>query len=104
MTDPSPPAPPPQNLALIKLVTALLGLMLLGGTALLVTLLVLRAPPAADPFEGALREGETVLARFPAEDGAAAMLVQGPGGETWLLHRAAHGEALLRSRLSEPEG
>ena len=91
MTDQTPAAAPP-NLALLKGITAALGLLLVGGVALLCVLLVTRggsgeADPA--PQTVAALPGETlkassvseagILLTFASEDGARLVLI-GPDG------------------------
>lgn len=62
MTDPHDPLPPPQNLAVIKAITAGLGLLLVGGVALLGVLLVTR--------DAAPEPGAEIIAAQPASGGA----------------------------------
>ena len=71
MTDAPPPMPPPQNLALLKAVTAGLGLLLVGGVALLCVLLVTRGGASAsdEPATFALAPGERLVAASAAGEG-----------------------------------
>ena len=72
MTDAAPPPmPPAQNLALLKAVTAGLGLLLVGGVALLCVLLVTRGGGSAsdEPTVFALAPGERLVAASAAGEG-----------------------------------
>ncbi|WP_183819453.1 DUF6476 family protein [Parvularcula dongshanensis] len=82
MTSSDAPAPPPPNLAVLKGVAAGLGLLLIGGLALLVTLLVTRSGggQAADLPPLALRAGESITAQDLGAE--TAMFVIEGGSET----------------------
>ena len=77
MTD----APPPQNLALLKAITAGLGLLLVGGVALLCVLLVTRggAPATDEPVTFALAPGERLVTASPSGEGLLLTIEGGDG-------------------------
>ena len=88
------PLPPPQNLALIKAVTAFLGLLLVGGVVLLGVLLTRGGADEAErPAAGAprpeaarvvLAEGERVTRVGPSGSGVV-LTIEGAGEGTRLV-------------------
>ena len=106
MTDDA--APPPRNLAMLKGLTAFLGLLLFAGVILLVALLVLRGraadapPPVASVAVGSvLRPGERIAEQALGPDGMSLVLT-GPEGERVVFLLPAQ-ERVVTFRLSAPD-
>ncbi|MEO1659068.1 MAG: hypothetical protein AAFR65_15245 [Pseudomonadota bacterium] len=84
MTDPTPPMP---SHAAAKGLALGLGVLLLGGTALLITLLITRSPdtPTTTPgFDVALEAGEHIE-DVSLEGGRALLLIENGAGQQRLM-------------------
>ncbi|MEM0929885.1 MAG: hypothetical protein AAGI89_11415 [Pseudomonadota bacterium] len=84
MTDPTPPAP---SHAAAKGLALGLGVLLLGGTALLITLLVTRSPDApadTQPFDVVLGSDERID-DVSLEGGRALLLIENETGQQRLV-------------------
>lgn len=84
MTDQNPPMP---SHAAAKGLALGLGVLLLGGTALLITLLITRSPDAPTTTEGldfALEVGERIE-DIALQDGRALVLIENQAGQQRLL-------------------
>ncbi|MEM6912771.1 MAG: hypothetical protein AAF511_02210 [Pseudomonadota bacterium] len=84
MTDPTPPVP---SHAAAKGLALGLGVLLLGGTALLITLLITRGPSgsaAKDRVDIAIAEGERID-EVALEGGQALLLIENETGAQRLL-------------------